>query len=264
MVKKIFKTFFYLLVTASIFLLLGLAIEANKARVSNSFTVNVDHSCGNFFVEAEQIKNDVFANFDTLTRQKLSNINLSKIENFITGMIYVKTAEVYTTIDGKIKADVIQRKPLARIINKHGHSFYIDTDGRLMPLSRDFTARVIIVTGKTDLKYTPLVDLTETPGDDINKQDAKLLKDIYKLVKYIDSHPLWGVYIDQIAVTSTGDFELIPKSGSHVIEFGSTKRMEQKFNKLLVFYDHGLTKIGWNKYSRIKLKYRNQVVCVNQ
>ncbi len=264
MIRKVFKAFYYLLLTVIIFLLLGLAIEANKSQVCSSFSVHVDHSCGNFFVEAGQIKNEVYLKFDTLNGQDLGNINLNKIENLIDRMTYVKKAEVYRTIDGKIKAKVTQRKPLTRVIDRYGHSFYIDTDGRLMPLSSNFTARVIIVTVPNDIRLAPFIDQGGYLNDITGERNKKLLKDVFELAKYIENHRLLSAYIDKIAVTPTGDFELIPKNGSHVVELGSTDRMEQKFYKLLVFYEHGLTKIGWNKYNRINLKYKNQVICANQ
>ena len=37
--------------------------------------------------------------------------------------------------------------------------------------------------------------------------------------------------------------------------------MEEKFNKLEIFYSEGLNYVGWNKYSIIKLDYNGQVVC---
>ncbi len=263
MVKRLFKALYYIIVIAIIFVLLGLAIDSNKSVVCNYFDVNVDHSCGNFFIDAGRIEVEVYKSFDTLPGKKLKNISLGKIENFISGMTYVKSAEVYRTIDGQIKAEVKQRKPLARIINNSGQSFYIDKDGKLMPASNDFTARVIIVTGDINAKYTPVIDLNEPLIDEFNDKDNNILKEIYELTSYIHGNKLLSSFIDQAYVTSNNEFELIPKNGIHVIEFGNTDRMEQKFHKLMVFYKHGLTKLGWNKYSRLNLKYKNQVVCVN-
>ncbi len=263
MVKKIFKILFYLFVTATIFVSLGLAVEANKSLVCNSFVVNIDHSCGNFFIEAEQIKNEVYRAFDSIPGQELKNINTNKIEKLISGIMYVKSADVYKTIDGTVRADIKQRKPLARVINSYGNSFYIDTGGKLMPLSKEYTARVIVVTGEFKAGYSPLVDLSMPLDDEFSENDQMVLKDVYELTTYIDSHPLLNAFIDHIVVNSKREFELIPKNGVHIIELGNLSRMEQKLNKLLVFYKHGLTKLGWSKYNRVNLKYKNQVVCVN-
>jgi cell division protein FtsQ len=47
--------------------------------------------------------------------------------------------------------------------------------------------------------------------------------------------------------------------------FGDAKDFEEKFEKLKTFYTEGLNKTdGWNKYSTINIKYKNQVVCTKK
>ncbi len=261
MFKKVFKILFYVFIPVIVFILVGLSIEANRTAVCNSFVVNVDHSCGNLFVESEEIKKEVYETIDTVAGHKINQIQLSKIEDLIIGMEYVGNANVYRTIDGVIKVDVKQRRPLARVVNNFGESFYIDTDGRLMSLKQNYTARVMVVNGDIDARYTPLIDLSEPSNDDLDEKGYNLLEDIYIIAEYLNDHEFLGPFIDQIYVNSNNNFELIAKNGSHTIEFGSIERMEQKFSKLMVFYNYGLTKMGWNKYGTINLKYKNQVVC---
>ena len=44
-----------------------------------------------------------------------------------------------------------------------------------------------------------------------------------------------------------------------------TEAYEEKFEKLKMFYTEGLNKTdGWNKYSTINIKYKNQVVCTKK
>ena len=59
--------------------------------------------------------------------------------------------------------------------------------------------------------------------------------------------------------------ELYPAVGGHKIIFGTTEDMEEKFEKLKVFYKEGLSSIdSWTNYSVINLKYKNQVVCIKK
>ena len=64
--------------------------------------------------------------------------------------------------------------------------------------------------------------------------------------------------IEQIAVNKLLEFELVPKVGNHKIVFGGIENLEGKFEKLMIFYKKGLSKTGWNEYSEINLKYKNQ------
>jgi cell division protein FtsQ len=70
--------------------------------------------------------------------------------------------------------------------------------------------------------------------------------------------------IDQIDITSAADFEMVPKLGNQVIRFGDANNYQEKFNKLLAFYKQVQTRIGWNKYSVLDIRFKNQVVGVNR
>jgi len=52
--------------------------------------------------------------------------------------------------------------------------------------------------------------------------------------------------------------------GAHIIEFGDINAHEEKFDKLYALYSQGLKREGWNKYIRINLKYKEQVVCTKR
>jgi len=114
-----------------------------------------------------------------------------------------------------------------------------------------------------------------TARQDIERENQKKLmkryEDFMKLinfVKYIEKDSFWGAEIVQIVAStmSSGDLELelIPRTGSHVVEFGQVgdkEEIEQKLDKLLAFYQNGLINLGWDSFSTISIKYKGQVVC---
>jgi len=62
-------------------------------------------------------------------------------------------------------------------------------------------------------------------------------------------------------VNGAGEIELISRVGNQPVLFGDINDMEEKFDKLLLFYKEGLSKTGWNQYKTINLTYKDQVVC---
>jgi cell division protein FtsQ len=71
--------------------------------------------------------------------------------------------------------------------------------------------------------------------------------------------------VHQINVTNEKELELYLAVGNHKIIFGDANDIEEKFKKLKIFYTEGLNKTdGWNKYSVINVKYKNQVVCTKK
>jgi cell division protein FtsQ len=58
--------------------------------------------------------------------------------------------------------------------------------------------------------------------------------------------------------------ELTPTVGSQQIILGKIENYKENLEKLRLFYEKGLSKVGWNNYSVINLKYKNQVVCTKK
>jgi cell division protein FtsQ len=261
MLKKTATILFYIMIPVGVFVLLGFATEGNRSMHCREFHVKISGKDGNNFVDSITVVKQVYTIFDSLPGQSLRNFSLKTIENLVNEMYYVESSQAYRTIDGKVKVNIQQREPLARVINSYNESFYLDVNGRMMKTTNRYAARVMVVTGYIPARYSPVINLTDKlPQNESSKSEA-LMRELFTLVNYIDQNSFLKAWIDQVFVTRSGGFELIPKNGVHVIEFGDTTDMEEKFDKLLVFYRNGLTQIGWNNYKRINLKYKNQIVC---
>ena len=61
-------------------------------------------------------------------------------------------------------------------------------------------------------------------------------------------------------INKTGEVEFIPQVTKQVVEFGLPEEIDQKFKKLKIFYKEVLPREGWNKYSRVNLKYNQQII----
>jgi cell division protein FtsQ len=158
--------------------------------------------------------------------------------------------------------EIEQRLPVLRIINNYNQSFYIDYEGKLMPFSSKFTARVIVANGNISNLYykTKTLDLLTLKGVDSMKS-CNMINKLYTLAKFINKDKFWKSQIEQIYIEDNNDIEIIPKIGSQIILFGDIDRMTEKFRNLKVFYYEKINQTGWNKYKIINLKFKNQIVC---
>lgn len=194
--------------------------------------------------------------------QQYKDLDISKIERFLTDMNEVKEAEIFTNIGDKWKIEVKLRKPIARILNNFGDDYYLDEDGSKMPLSLLFTSRIVIVTGDIPDRIDK-----ESVTDIINNDSLKSIRkldDIYRISHYVCNDQLLQSLIGQIHRKHNGDFVLIPQVGGQKIVFGtafSDSEVEEKFRKLKVFYKEAIPYEGWNTYEEISLKYNKQIVC---
>lgn len=194
--------------------------------------------------------------------QSYGQLQINQIETYLKSMTEVKDAKVYSNIGSTWTVEVDIRKPIARIFNRNGETFYLDELGYVMAPSVLYTARVVVVTGDIPDKISsPSVEKI------INNPSLKSIRkidDVYRISSYVCNDPLLRSMIGQIHLKTNGDFVLIPEVGGQKIIFGTAyteKEVREKFRKLKVFYTEAMPYEGWNKYEEISLKYNKQIVC---
>jgi len=261
MIRKIFQITVVALTPIILVVLLGFAASNNRKIPCMEFTVSVINTTNHSFVDPEKLKKEIIAQISTIEGQPVRGSLLKEIKQFVNKNPYVKKSSVFRTIDGNVTVHLTQREPLLRIFTSHRRGYYIDVDGRLMPLSNNYTARVPVAGGYIFSGYSKELDLNEVLVSKEATSGERLLADLFRLATFISQDPFWSAFIDYIHVKPGNEFELTPKNGAHVVEFGTIDRMEEKFRNLEIFYLNGLAIAGWDKYSRLNVEFRNQVVC---
>lgn len=262
MAKKIINITFWGLIIISIPILLSFVSAEHQKTICTQINIEINRENGMYFLDNTDIIDYLKSKNIYPVNKNLAEIKCSDIEKEISALAEVKKVNAFKTIDGKIGIYIEQRTPLVRIINYNGNSFYIDTEGKYMPLSLRYSPRVLVANGY----------INDPPGDinieQIEKDSSlsKLLKsdDIWHMAKYINQHDFWNAQIQQLHIAKNGDIELIPVVGNHTIIFGNAQKIENKFEKLWLFYSEGLKNKNWNIYKTINLKYKNQIVCTKK
>ncbi len=100
------------------------------------------------------------------------------------------------------------------------------------------------------------------------KKLTKKYKDFINLITFVnvvENDKFWSSEIVQIVAneSTTGDLklELIARSGSHTIVFGTLDDIDEKLERCRTFYKEVLPSLGWSKFKSINVEYSNQVVC---
>ncbi|MCB0401598.1 MAG: FtsQ-type POTRA domain-containing protein [Flavobacteriales bacterium] len=259
--RKFLQIATWIILIAGVIAALGFV---NKKHTMQTFTtpeVDIDYETENRFVDEQDILRQVLGKADTGVLL-LSRFDVNYLEEKLGNNSSIKDVQVYKTIDGKLKIKVKQRRPILRVFSETD-SYYIDEFGNLMLCSPKYTSRLTVASGYLNEPYNKRYQLNyrELPDSIAEKT---LLDDIYRIANYIDQSEFWKAQIEQIYVNKVSDIELVPKVGNHKIVFGGVENLESKFEKLMLFYQKGLSKTGWNEYSEINLKYKNQVVCTKR
>ncbi len=260
MKKKIIESIAGGAVLTCIILLLGFSASSNMQKTTEKLFIRVESRNGQYFITPEQVRHIIVEEMDSLEGRIIDQKNLQQIHELVSNIPWVDHAAVYRTIDASVHVDITLLEPMVRIVNNQNQSFYIGFEGKIFPLSDKYTARVMLASG--DISLAP-------DGTDAHLQTAiardthmgKRIQGLYDLAQYISGDKFWSAFIDHIYVRRDGQFELTPKDGAHIIEFGEAIDIEKKFNKLRHFYTGGISQVGWHYYNRINIAYANQVIC---
>jgi cell division protein FtsQ len=258
--KKLRNLILGILLMGYLATILGFVSKERSSVTCDKIDIRIKDSLDRQFVTKREVLRIINRVNDTIKGRKFENIRSPEIENQLLKHPAIKSAELYQTIKGDLRVEVQQREPVVRIIDKGDRNYYIDDEGFFMPAGLNYTEHVIVVNGNINADM-----FREGSLQKIDSQpDARLLKGVYELVGYINTHEFWHAQIVQIYINSKKELELIPLIGSHVVLFGSPENYEDKLFRLETVYKKGLNSQGWNKYELINLKYNNQVVCTKK
>ncbi|MCH7403837.1 cell division protein FtsQ/DivIB [Belliella kenyensis] len=216
----------------------------------NSIHVKVNPIADVYFVEESDLLSRLYTEFPMLnTGVLISEVNLNQMEDKVSNHPFVKNAEVFSDLKGNILVEIDQHKPMARIVRPMAADGYISTEGIILPTSPKYTTRVLTLEGS----YAERLLLEERLGDEH--------EGLMKLIKFIESDEFWRAQITGLEINRKNDIRMYQQVGKQVIEFGDADHIEEKFKKISLFYEEILPAKGWNTYSRVNVKYKDQIIC---
>ncbi|MDB5016168.1 MAG: cell division protein FtsQ [Mucilaginibacter sp.] len=224
-------------------------IEVKKAEVVCK-DVKVYIPGNQYFIDRQEVDNILQINSHAIIGRHMEDINIHELETRLKANPFIEFAKVYTDMDGIINVEISQRQPILRLMNRFDQDFYVDQHGLKIPLSTNFTARVLVANGYIDELFANRVDTLHTA----------MARELFKTADYIRKDSLWDAQIAQIYVNKDHEIELIPRVGNNRILIGDADSLEVKFHNLLVFYKKAIPQVGWDTYKMINVKYANQVV----
>ncbi|QIA09508.1 cell division protein FtsQ/DivIB [Draconibacterium halophilum] len=231
-----------------VFLLVTLAFTSLEYKHANCNDIEINYDPEEVIkVDRLELVNLVKSLDKDIIGKDLDSINTVQIEQAIEKHEAILNAEVYkvvtrtdsATFKGVLAINLEHRKPVVRIFSDKGN-YYLDEFGGKIPVSTNYAANVLVVTG------------------DISEEFAK--ETLLSCVLAIEEDEFWNAQIEQIHVQKDGDVILIPLIGDHTIEFGSLENYPQKLRNMKAFYKQIMAKNNWNKYKTISLKYKDQVI----
>ena len=245
MLRKLLKLAGYLGLV--VFFIITLAFTSNESKNVPCRSVEIEFDNDELIKLSKAEINRIVESADKdISGKKLEDINTEVIEHTVEKNPAVLKAEVFkvvakdtTSYKGIITVRVKHRRPVVRVMSEKG-SYYLDKFGDKIPISSSYTANVLVATGYFTEKY------------------AK--EQLLPFVLFIENDAFWKAQVKQLHVEKNSDVVLTPLVGDQIIELGKLDNFRVKLRNMRAFYNQVLAQNNWNKYDKINLKYKNQVV----
>ena len=180
------------------------------------------------------------------------DIHVDQIEKTLRSHYAVDKAEVYFLNNGDLHINILKKTPIARLLgNTSDVNYYLDYNGQLMKTSDSYVAKLPIFSG----------EIFSINDEFEPKSKTLIISEIYEMSQLINNDAFLKSQIVQIHIRNNGYFELIPRIGNHKILFGSPENMEEKLNKIKLFYTKGPDPKELNLYDTLNVMYNDQIVC---
>ncbi len=192
------------------------------------------------FITIESVDKLLIQSEAKLTDIGRETLDLREMEERLRENPMIRDAQVYLTIDGVLGAKIIQRNPIGRVASSP--DYYIDDEGKTMPLSEVYSARVPIITGTSDSEFTETTFL-------LNKinNDEFMKNTVVGLVR-----------------KQNGEIELELRKIDLKIVFGQPVDIEKKFQNFKAFYKKTKQDSTLEGYHKVNLKFGNQVIATKR
>ena len=238
--KKLFQILKWGMLLALMVVVLAFTNKKQEQQLVQLDQINIEDSEDRFMTKVltlEYIRKHNF-DFDSVV---LSSFYLNNLEVNLLNHPILKKVEVYSNQEGMLSINLQQRKALVRI-KTPSTDYYLDEDGLEMPLSKNYTPRVLVVSG------------------DVNPSHHS---DIFSFIKTINKIEFWESQITQLHFEAD-EVIVIPRVGNQKIYFGVLTNIHEKLDNLYQFYKQVMPVKGWQTYRDISVKYNNQIVCTKK
>lgn len=239
MIKKINITdvFLVLVIVAMVFL-----YQFSQTRFLNRPVDQIEvklTSVNNHFISQEMVNNLLKQKFPSASNVIVEDLDLNRLESELLQNEMIEDADVFLDVHGVLHAEVQQKTAVARVLGNQS-SYYIDRKGGTMPLSKEFSAHVPVVVGKVSKEYK---------------------ENFTEFLEKIHTDEFLKTTITGIQILSDQSVKLTVRDYNYTIDFGRLLEIDKKFENYKAFVHYAQTDTLINKYTKVNLRFTEQVIC---
>jgi len=195
---------------------------------------------GSPFITRNTVNKLLIQNYDTVTSIRKDKLVLKEVESRLLENDMIFDAQVFITLRGTLGAKIKQRKPLGRVAAST--DYYIDEEGKKMPLSSVYTERVPLITGVSKSNF----------------------KELTPLLKAIEEDPFMKSSVVGLEYQRDGSIVIRLRKHDFKVLFGKPGAIADKFQNFKAFYKKTKQDNMLSSYTLVNLKFGDQVVATKK
>lgn len=226
------------LLLAGLIFLLAFTNKKYQLREVHTVKKMIDYAQGNHFITEKIVDSILKKAHPDYPHMQMKRVNTRDMEYLLNKDEYISYANVYLENDGVLHAEIKQQIPVLRVHNGE-EEYYITDRSKKLPLSKEFSAKVLIADGEIGLNdYKGLVELVQNINED------NLLKNL----------------IAGIRKERENSFILFVDDGDYILELGELENLKTKLENFKVFHTEYVQKSADIPYKKFNLRFNNQIV----
>ncbi len=239
----IFKYLLFLLVVAYLGFALVRFVRPAEDLVCTGVKVELERDSVLSLVDEAYVLNLLGQHKISPKGRSFKDIDKEAINRLLDKSPHWDTAYCYRNSAAELVVCAKVVKPVLHVFTDGGEEFYLGQDGRVLPLT-GHNPELCVATGAITHAFaarqlTPLANLILESG-------------------------FWRLQVQQIHVDSQGRLWLTTRLGEKELLLGDASNLEDKLERLRLFFVKGLPKAGWNTYERVDASFDGQLVCVKR
>ena len=241
MISKKNITMCLITVALIVYLFFALGITrtaASEAPVAGT-RISIIDSLDTKFVTEEDILAECGLDTMDLSHTSRGSLDIYRLEQRLRSSDKIQNVNVALLSSGVIDIRVKPMVPVARVFD-NGQSYYINAEGKKISADLRYCIDVPVLTGSFD--------------------SIRPASRLLPMLDYIASDERLSSLVSTIVQEPDGNIIVVPVIVGHVVNFGDTADVADKFNRLRTFYRQVAPKMGWTTYDEISVKWRGQVV----
>lgn len=186
------------------------------------------------FINERDIKQIIQKNTPS---NKVGDLSISQLEQDISSLPMIDSANVFLELNGGLNLHIAQKVPIFRLKNGK-KEVYINEKGEEFPLSKAYSHQCMLIMGK------------------VNEEEYPQVIDLVKNINADEFSKNFFVGVEKLGK----NYFLLTNDGNYRVELGELENIDFKIKGFKTFVEKYLIYQSPQKYSKISLKYDNQIV----